>query len=62
MSRFFRNSHEDLVLNILEDRGIDAKELARLRKMLERSEEDAPGQRDGKMPADRKLSTRGETR
>ncbi len=62
VSRFFRNSHEDLVLNILEDRGIDAKELARLRKMLERSEEDAPGQRDGKMPADRKLSTRGETR
>jgi predicted transcriptional regulator len=62
VSRFFRNSHEDLVLNILEDRGIDAKELARLRKMLERSEEDAPGQRDGKMPADRKLSTRSETR
>jgi predicted transcriptional regulator len=70
VSRFFRNSHEDLVLNILEDRGIDAKELARLRKMLERSddlradrsEEDAAGQREAKMPADRKLSTRGETR
>jgi predicted transcriptional regulator len=62
VSRFFRNSHEDLVLNILEDRGIDAKELIRLRKMLERSEEDAPGQREAKMPADRKPSTRSETR
>ncbi len=36
-SRFFGNSREDLVLNILEDRGIEAEELARLRKMLERS-------------------------
>jgi len=37
-SRFFGNSREDLVLNILEDRGIEAEELARLRKMLDRSE------------------------
>lgn len=37
VSRFFRNSHEDLVLNILEDRGIDPTELERLRKMLERT-------------------------
>jgi predicted transcriptional regulator len=36
VGRFFRNSHEDLVLNILEDRGIDTKELDRLRRMLER--------------------------
>jgi predicted transcriptional regulator len=35
VSRFFRNSHEDLVLNILEDRGIEPDELERLRKMLE---------------------------
>lgn len=35
VSRFFRDSHEDLVLNILEDRGLDPAELARLRKMLE---------------------------
>lgn len=35
VSRFFRNSHEDLVLNILEDRGVDPYELERLRKMLE---------------------------
>jgi predicted transcriptional regulator len=35
--RFFRNSHEQLVLNILEERGIEAEELDRLREMLERS-------------------------
>ena len=35
-SRFFGNSREDLVLNILEDRGLEAEELARLRKMLDR--------------------------
>ena len=38
-SRFFGNSREDLVLNILEDRGIEAEELARLRRMLDRSAE-----------------------
>jgi predicted transcriptional regulator len=38
ISRFFQNSHEDLVLNILEDRGIAPEELKRLRKMLERSD------------------------
>jgi predicted transcriptional regulator len=37
LGRFFKNSHEQLVLNILEDRGIDAEELKRLRTMLERS-------------------------
>jgi BlaI family transcriptional regulator, penicillinase repressor len=35
--RFFRNSQEQLVLNILEDRGIDGEELNRLRQMLEAS-------------------------
>jgi len=39
VSRFFKNSHEDLVLNILEDQGIAPEELARLRKMLVRSED-----------------------
>lgn len=39
VSRFFKDSHEQLVLNILEDRGIDAKELARLRQMLRRNDE-----------------------
>lgn len=42
VSRFFRNSHEDLVLNILEDRGIAPQELERLRRMLEQSEPAAP--------------------
>ena len=38
LGRFFRNSHEALVLNILQDEAIDAGELKRLRQMLERSE------------------------
>lgn len=38
-SRFFKNSHEDLVLNILEEQGIDAEEIDRLRAMLDRSGE-----------------------
>jgi len=37
VSRFFKDSHEQLVLNILEDRGIDEEELARLRQMLQRN-------------------------
>jgi len=36
VGRFFKNSHEQLVLNILEDQGIEAEELDRLREMLER--------------------------
>lgn len=35
VSRFFGNSHEKLVLNILEEQSIDAEELARLRQLLE---------------------------
>jgi predicted transcriptional regulator len=34
-NRFFGSSEDLLVLNILEDRGMDAAELNRLRKMLE---------------------------
>jgi BlaI family transcriptional regulator, penicillinase repressor len=37
-SRFFGDSHEDLVLNILEDRGMEREELARLREMLDRGQ------------------------
>jgi predicted transcriptional regulator len=37
VSRFFKDSHEQLVLNILEDHGMDPEELTRLRQMLERS-------------------------
>lgn len=36
LSRFFSNSHEELVLNILEERGLDAQELERLRQILDR--------------------------
>lgn len=35
MSRFFQNSRELLVLNILEDEDVDAEELARLRRILD---------------------------
>jgi len=38
VGRFFRDSHEDLVLNILEDRGLEAAELEQLKKILHRSE------------------------
>jgi len=38
VTRFFGNSHELLVLNILKDQSVDASELKRLRKMLEGSE------------------------
>jgi predicted transcriptional regulator len=35
ISRFFKDSHELLVLNILEDQSIDADELKRLRELLQ---------------------------
>ncbi|HEX4424964.1 MAG TPA: BlaI/MecI/CopY family transcriptional regulator [Terriglobales bacterium] len=38
VNRFFKNSHELLVLNILQDQSIEAEELARLRLMLEEKE------------------------
>ena len=34
LHRFFKNSHELLVLNILEDQNIDAEELKRLRDLV----------------------------
>lgn len=37
VSRFFGNSHELLVLNILEDKEIDVEEMDRLRQLLEGS-------------------------
>jgi predicted transcriptional regulator len=39
VSRFFGNSHEMLVLNLLEDKSIDADELQRMRLLLEESKE-----------------------
>jgi predicted transcriptional regulator len=38
VGRFFRDSHEALVLNILEDNSLDDKELERLREILDRSD------------------------
>jgi predicted transcriptional regulator len=38
VGRFFRNSHEALVLNILQDEELDPDQLKRLREMLERSD------------------------
>ena len=37
VSRFFGNSHERLLLKVLEESSIDAEELARVRELLERS-------------------------
>jgi BlaI family transcriptional regulator, penicillinase repressor len=34
VGRFFKNSHEQLVLNLLEDQGIGQEEIGRLRAML----------------------------
>jgi predicted transcriptional regulator len=41
LNRFFNNSHEELVLNLLEDETIDAQEIARLRSLIET----APGEK-----------------
>ncbi len=37
LNRFFKNSHELLVLNLIEDDTIDKDELKRLRELLQRS-------------------------
>jgi predicted transcriptional regulator len=39
VSRFFKDSHELLVLNLLEDKSLDAGELKRLRALLEQGSE-----------------------
>jgi predicted transcriptional regulator len=38
VSRFFRNSHEALVLNLLEDKGLAAEELKRLKDLIEQGD------------------------
>jgi predicted transcriptional regulator len=40
VGRFFRNSHELLVLNLIQDRSLDAEELKRLREMLDLAQGD----------------------
>jgi len=47
VSRFFKNSHEQLVLNLLEDRGIGVEEIGRLRQMLDLKDEDTDQDRSG---------------
>ena len=42
IQRFFGNSHELLVLNILEDDSIDTAELKRLRQLLDQAEATEP--------------------
>ncbi|HZR56124.1 MAG TPA: BlaI/MecI/CopY family transcriptional regulator [Terriglobales bacterium] len=37
VNRFFKDSHEALVLNIIEDQSIDAEELKRLRELVKQS-------------------------
>lgn len=39
VSRFFANSHEQLVMNILEDKSIDEAEIRRLRDLLAKGNE-----------------------
>ena len=39
VSRFFKNSHELLVLNLLEDQSINAAELKRVSELLENAKE-----------------------
>ena len=39
VNRFFEDSHELLVLNILEDQGLEAEELKRLRQLLQARDE-----------------------
>jgi len=39
VSRFFKNSHELLLLNILEDKSIDAEELTRLKELIQEGQE-----------------------
>jgi BlaI family transcriptional regulator, penicillinase repressor len=48
VSRFFGNSHEMLVLNILEDKSLDAEELQRMRQLLEESRETGSREAGGK--------------
>lgn len=38
VSRFFKDSHEQLVLNVIEDQSLEPEEIERLRQMLERAE------------------------
>ena len=53
VNRFFKNSHEALVLNILEDRSIDAQELLRMRELLRADEQTKAEQRPASREKDK---------
>jgi BlaI family transcriptional regulator, penicillinase repressor len=46
VGRFFQNSHELLLLNILEDKSIGADELGRVRQMLDESKQRTSGREE----------------
>lgn len=50
VSRFFENSHEQLVLNLLEDQGVGPEEIGRLREILIQSDK-APNDKAPKVAA-----------
>jgi predicted transcriptional regulator len=61
VGRFFKNSHEQLVLNLLEDQGIDQEEISRLRQMLDLDKDKHQDQ--GKLQKDTvRSSTRSSSR
>lgn len=47
VGRFFKNSHELLLLNLLQDRSLDGEELKRLREMIDRDTEDQTQKEEG---------------
>jgi len=53
VNRFFKNSHEALVLNILEDRSIDAQELLRMRELLRADEQTKADERPASREKDK---------
>jgi BlaI family transcriptional regulator, penicillinase repressor len=50
VGRFFKNSHEQLVLNLLEYEGIEPEEIGRLREMLIQKDAGQKSTTQGSMP------------
>ena len=47
LGRFFKNSHELLMLNLIQNQSLDGEELKRLREMLEQGHGERDGERQG---------------
>jgi BlaI family transcriptional regulator, penicillinase repressor len=47
VGRFFKNSHELLMLNLIQNPSLDGEELKRLREMLEQGHEEREREREG---------------